>query len=162
MKRLLHPLVVILGTGTLSACGELPVTFHRSPSSPELAPIPEETLQRIKAERLTSVQIESLLGPPDASLEGDTPAIAYSRCEIRYGKTIVVVLMVPTPIVGDWSGSSCQVVGIWFDAEGRAATVQTESGSYEDYGQLCALQPWLESGEYRSCHPGDRFFQEKD
>jgi hypothetical protein len=109
-----------------------------------------------------TVQIESLLGPPDASVDADTPAIAYRRCETRYGKTIVVVLLVPTPIVGDWSESSCQVVGIWFDAEGRAATVQTESGSYEDYGYFCALQPWLKSGEYRSCHPGDRAFQDKD
>jgi hypothetical protein len=162
MKRLLRRMALVMSATILSACGDLPVTYHRSPSSPELAPIPTATLERIKAERLTSVQIESLLGPPDASLEGDTPAIAYSRCETRYGKTIVVVLMVPTPIVGDWSESSCQVVGIWFDAEGRAATVRTESGSYEDYGQLCALRPWLESGEYRSCHPGDQYFQEED
>lgn len=162
MRRLPHALIVIMSMATLSACGDLPVTFHSTASSPAQAPIPAETLKRVKAERLTAAQVESLIGAPDASLEGDTPAIAYVRCETRYGKTIGVVLMVPVPVVGDWSESSCQVVGIWFDAEGRAATVQTESGSYEDYGQLCALRPWLESGTYRACHPADEYFREKN
>ena len=161
MKRLLRRVVVIMSAATLTAC-ELPVTFHRSSSSPEQAPIPEETLERVKAEQLTAAQAESLLSAPDASVEGDAPAIAYLRCETRYGKSILVVLMVPTPLVGDWSESSCQVVGIWFDAEGRAATVKTESGGYEDYGQVCALQPWLESGSYRACYPADWFFEKKD
>lgn len=155
-------MVLIMSAATLSACGDLPVTYHRSPSSPEQGPIPEETLERVKAERLTAAQAESLLGAPDASVEGDAPAIAYVRCETRYGKAIAVVFMVPTPIVSDWSESSCQVVGIWFDAEGRAATVKTESGGYEDYGQLCALRPWLESGTYRACLPADWFSQKKD
>lgn len=156
MRRLLHLVVVVVSAALLSACGDLPVTYHRSGQ----APIPEETLERISAERLTVAQVELLVGAPDASVEGDKPAIAYSRCETRYGKAIPVVLIVPAPVVGEWSESSCQVVGIWFDAEGRAATVQTESGSWEDYGQLCALPPWLESGTYRSCHPGDKYFDE--
>jgi len=156
MRPLLRPVVVIVTAVMLSACGELPVTYHRFGQ----LPIPEETLERIKAERLTVAQVELLVGAPDATVEGDTPAIAYSRCETRYGKAIPVVVIVPAPVVGDWSESSCQVVGIWFDTEGHAATVQTESGSYEDYGQLCALRPWLESGTYRSCHAGDRYFDE--
>jgi hypothetical protein len=96
-----------------------------------------------------------LLGEPDASIEGDTSAIAYSRCEISSGKTIGVVLMVPVPIVGDWSDSACQVVGVWLDTDGHAAAVKAEWGPYEEYGQICALRPWLEGGAVRACHPDD-------
>ena len=162
MRRLLPPAVVVISAVMLPACGELPVTYHASPLHPGEAPIPEESLQRIKAERLNRAQVQSLLGEPDASIEGDTSAIAYSRCEIQSGKTIGVVLMIPVPIVGDWSDSSCQVVGVWFDVEGYAATVKAEWGRYEEYGQVCALRPWLEGGTVRACHPDDTYGPERN
>ncbi len=133
----------------LAGCGSVPISGDYDYSKLE-GYVPTDTVQQIKTDRLTPAQIKARLGEPDSSVDGDTPAIAYLRCNaVPAEHCFAVVFLVPIPVPAEsCTQNQCQLVGVWFDATGHAVQTKSETGTLR---QDCHLPVWLRNHGNKEC-----------
>lgn len=134
----------------LTGCGSVPISGDYAFGKLE-GYVPNETVQQIKADRMTAAQVTALFGEPTFSVNGDAPAIAYLHCAtVPAEHCLMVILLIPIPAPAGVCPpeNQCQLVGIWFDATGHAVRTKSETGIlYEG----CHLPVWLRNRGVKAC-----------
>jgi hypothetical protein len=101
--------------------------------------VSDETLEKIRQEGLTPLQVKSLLGEP-TSMAADGKAMGYLQCAAWPIRCVDVAMAVPVG-VGRCLWKECRQVGIWFDATDHA--VDTKTFNWDERLKDYSLELWL-------------------
>jgi hypothetical protein len=110
--------------------------------------VPRSLLEEIIGRHEPRSEVLARFGSPDAE-NADAGSIGYQRCITSDGYTLAVVV-VPLPVPSSHPRiTSCQRIGLWFDADDRAfAWKEARHKVTEDSaGTRFTLTEWIESPE---------------
>ena len=124
-KRVAKAILASVVSLLLTSCVGETRPFAYDPIEQSQSYISKEVLAKLVSEKQTREQVTERLGTPDEE-NVEPAAVGYERCVESKGTSVLLFFYpfwIRRPEV-----QHCQIVGIWFDGEGRAKTWLSRTG----------------------------------